>query len=310
MVTEIIILLLGLSLLLFSADKVVYYSDIIAKHFNLSPMLVGITIVAFGTSAPELIVTIFAAINDPPNTDAIIGNIIGSNIANILLILGFAGLFLKLSLKNVSKKDIFYLGIISLYFILIFFIEEKVTSYILFGFAILVLLFLHYIKNFNSVEPTETNLSFSNKNYILLVLSFIGLFFGGKIFLDNSLTIFSYFGISEAVIGITILAIGTSLPELITVGVSYLRKKGDIGVGNILGSNMMNILFVFFPGVIITNLRGYDFILSSINIDYLILLFLATLVIALLSFLKITLSKLISSLFLFFYFVYIYWILI
>ena len=87
MVTEIIILLLGLSLLLFSADKVVYYSDIIAKHFNLSPMLVGITIVAFGTSAPELIVTIFAAINDPPNTDAIIGNIIGSNIANILLIL-------------------------------------------------------------------------------------------------------------------------------------------------------------------------------------------------------------------------------
>ena len=184
------------------------------------------------------------------------------------------------------------------------------TSYILFGFAILVLLFLHYIKNFNSIESTETDLSFSKKNYVLLVLSFIGLFFGGKIFLDNSLAIFSYFGISEAVIGITILAIGTSLPELITVGVSYLRKKSDIGVGNILGSNMMNILFVFFPGVIITNLQGYDFILSSININYLILLFLATLIIVLLSFLKITLSKLISSLFLFFYFVYIYWILI
>ena len=152
MVTEIIILLLGLSLLLFSADKVVYYSDIIAKHLNLSPMLVGITIVAFGTSAPELIITVFASINDPPNTDAIIGNIIGSNIANILLILGFAGLFLKLSLKNVSKKDIFYLGIISLYFILIFFIEEKVTSYILFGFAILVLLFLHYIRNLSLIH--------------------------------------------------------------------------------------------------------------------------------------------------------------
>ena len=121
MIIDIIILMFGLSLLLFSADRMINYSDIIAKYFRLSPMLVGITIIAFGTSAPEFIITLFAAFNNPPNTDAIIGNVIGSNIANILLILGFAGLFFNLSLKNISKKDIFYLGIVSFYFISIFF---------------------------------------------------------------------------------------------------------------------------------------------------------------------------------------------
>ena len=310
MIIDIIILMLGLSLLLFSADRMIHYSDIIAKYFRLSPMLVGITIVALGTSAPEFIITIFAAFNNPPNTDAIIGNVIGSNIANILLILGFAGLFFNLSLKNISKKDIFYLGIVSFYFISIFFIEERVTTYQLFGFFFLVILYIHYIKNFNSNEIISSNIKFSSRIYVLLFFSFIGLFFGGKIFLDKSLNIFLSLGISEAIIGISILAIGTSLPELITVGISYIKKKGDIGVGNIIGSNMMNILFVFLPGVLITNLRGYDFVLSSINSNYLLILLFATLAIIIMTYFKIVLSRLIALIFLISYISYIYWILI
>ena len=310
MIIDIIILMLGLSLLLFSADRMINYSDIIAKYFRLSPMLVGITIVAFGTSAPEFVITIFAAFNNPPNTDAIIGNVIGSNIANILLILGFAGLFFNLSLKNISKKDIFYLGIVSFYFISIFFIEERVTTYHLFGFFFLVILYIHYIKNFNSNEIISSNIKFSSRIYVLLFFSFIGLFFGGKIFLDKSLNIFLSLGISEAIIGISILAIGTSLPELITVGISYIKKKGDIGVGNIIGSNMMNILFVFLPGVLITNLRGYDFVLSSINSNYLLILLFATLAIITMTYFKIVLSRLIALIFLISYISYIYWILI
>ena len=189
MINEIIILVLGLSLLLLSADRVIHYSDVIARHFKLSPMLVGITIVAFGTSAPELIITIFAAFNNPPNTDAITGNVIGSNIANILLILGFAGIFFDLNLKNISRKDIFYLGIISLYFISIFYIEEKITIYLLFGFIFLVLLFIYYIKNFNSSEQSSSNINFSTRIYALLLFSFIGLFFGGKIFLKTGIVL-------------------------------------------------------------------------------------------------------------------------
>ena len=124
---------------------------------------------------------------------------------------------------------------------------------------------------------------------LFLIISLSFMIWARDYAIQNSVLLGKKFGVSDLFMGIFVIAIGTSLPELITVGVSYLRKKSDIGVGNILGSNMMNILFVFFPGIIITNLRGYDFILSSININYLILLFLATLLIALLSFLKITL---------------------
>ena len=130
MIFNITFLLIGLSLLLYSADKVVDYSDRIAKFHNISPVIIGLTLVAFGTSAPELVITIVASFNNPPNTDAIIGNVIGSNIANIFLILGLAGFFFNIDLKQISISDNNFFLIISVYFFSIFLLSPSINPYI------------------------------------------------------------------------------------------------------------------------------------------------------------------------------------
>ena len=122
MIIDFCILLIGLTLLLYSAEKMIVSADIIAKKYKLSPVLIGLTIVAFGTSAPEIVITLFAATKVVPATDAITGNIIGSNVANILLILGTSALFFNINLDKIGNKDIVYLIAISLYFSVLFYI--------------------------------------------------------------------------------------------------------------------------------------------------------------------------------------------
>jgi cation:H+ antiporter len=257
MFVDILILLVGLVLLLYSADMMINSSDSIAKKFQLSPILIGLTIVAFGTSAPELVITLFAAFKEIPATDAIIGNIIGSNIANILLILGTASLFFKIDLSNIGLKDNSFLIILTSYFAAMFYIASSLNFTIIIGLIVFVILFLNLLKNYESNNEELKFKEFSKRTYVILLFSFIGIFIGGKIFLDSSLSIFTTFGLEETIIGISILAIGTSLPELATVVISYIRKKGSIGIGNIIGSNIMNILFVFLPGAIIIKSRNF-----------------------------------------------------
>ena len=314
MVTQSIFLLVGLALLLLSADKMIDYSDQVAKRFKLSPILIGLTLVAFGTSAPELVVTLFASFNSPPNTNAVIGNVIGSNIANILLILGLSGLFFDLDFGKINKKDIIFLGVISLFFSLPFFFTDTLNFIYVIGYIIIIIFFLNHLRNYPAEIASKTTSEFSNKTYIFLALSFIGIFFGGKIFLSQALLIFTNLGLSEVIIGMTILAIGTSLPELITVLVSYFKKKGDIGIGNIIGSNIMNILFVFTSSIAIVQLRGFEFKLISINDgnnniinnnEMIIILLLATFILILLSIIKIRLSKVIAIMLLALYFLYL-----
>ena len=302
MILNILILLIGLAVLLYSADKVVLYSDKIAKYHNLSPLFIGLTIVAFGTSAPELVITIFAALNNPPNTDAIIGNVMGSNIANILLIFGCGGLFFKLDFKSLNKKDTIYLSIISAYFIFILIFNKEIDYLITAGFILIIFYARYIFINFKKLETeVYTDINFSNLIYPLLLLAFIGLFAGGKLFLDKSLEIFISLGIPEVTIGVTILAIGTSLPELATVFISYIKKNIDIGIGNIIGSNIMNILFVFLPGILITRIRGVEFPINEIPINMIVVFALATLFIIIIILSNIKLNRLIAILFLLFY---------
>ena len=302
MILNILILLIGLSVLLYSADKVVIYSDKIAKYHNLSPLLIGLTVVAFGTSAPELVITIFAAINNPPNTDAIIGNVMGSNIANILLILGCGGLFFKLDFKSLNNKDVIYLSIISVYFIFILIFFHVINIFITVGFILIIFYARYIIINYKKSETeVSTDVSFSNLIYPLLLLAFIGLFAGGKLFLDKSLEIFISLGVPEVTIGVTILAIGTSLPELVTVFISYIKKNIDIGIGNIIGSNIMNILFVFLPGILITQIRGFEFFITEIPIAMIVVFALATLFIIIIILSNIRLNRWIAIFFLSFY---------
>ena len=305
MFVDILILLIGLVLLLYSADMMIGSSDLIAKKFQLSPILIGLTIVAFGTSAPELVITLFAAFKEIPATDAIIGNIIGSNIANILLILGTASLFFKIDLSNIGLKNISFLLILTSYFVAMFYIASSLSITIIIGLIVFVILFLNLLKNYGSDNEDVKFKEFSNRAYVILLFSFIGIFIGGKIFLDSSLSIFTTFGLEETIIGISILAIGTSLPELATVVISYIRKKGSIGIGNIIGSNIMNILFVFLPGAIIIKSRNLDFSLENTDLIHLNVLVLVTLIITAMSLLKMKLNKIFALGFLVSYVVYI-----
>ena len=305
MFVDILILLIGLALLLYSADMMIGSSDVIAKKFQLSPILIGLTIVAFGTSAPELVITLFAAFKEIPATDAIIGNIIGSNIANILLILGTASLFFKIDLSNIGLKNISFLIILTSYFVAMFYIASSLSITIIIGLIVFVILFLNLLKNYGSDNEDVKFKEFSNRAYVILLFSFIGIFIGGKIFLDSSLNIFTTFGLEETIIGISILAIGTSLPELATVVISYIRKKGSIGIGNIIGSNIMNILFVFLPGAIIIKSRNLDFSLENTDLIHLNVLVLVTLIITAMSLLKMKLNKIFALGFLVSYVVYI-----
>ena len=305
MFVDILILLIGLALLLYSADMMIGSSDLIAKKFQLSPILIGLTIVAFGTSAPELVITLFAAFKEIPATDAIIGNIIGSNIANILLILGTASLFFKIDLSNIGLKNISFLLILTFYFVAMFYIASSLSITIIIGLIVFVILFLNLLKNYGSDNENVKFKEFSNRAYVILLFSFIGIFIGGKIFLDSSLNIFTTFGLEETIIGISILAIGTSLPELATVVISYIRKKGSIGIGNIIGSNIMNILFVFLPGAIIIKSRNLDFSLENTDLIHLNVLVLVTLIITAMSLLKMKLNKIFALGFLVSYVVYI-----
>ncbi len=305
MFVDILILLIGLVLLLYSADVMINSSDLIAKKFQLSPILIGLTIVAFGTSAPELVITLFAAFREIPATDAIIGNIIGSNIANILLILGTASLFFKIDLSSIGLKDNIFLLILTSYFAAMFYIASSLSFTIIIGLVVFVILFLNLLKNYESDNEEEEFRDFGKRTYLILLFSFIGIFIGGKIFLDSSLNIFTTFGLEETIIGISILAIGTSLPELATVVISYIRKKGSIGIGNIIGSNIMNILFVFLPGAIVIKSRNLDFPLENIEIVHINALVLVTLIITVTSMLKLKLNKIFALGFLASYAIYI-----
>jgi len=306
MVLNILILLIGLSLLLYSADQMISSADLIAKKFSLPPILIGLTIIAFGTSAPELVITIIAASKTIPATDAIIGNIIGSNIANILLVLGVSSFFFKIDLSKIRYKDNIYLLIITAYFSILFYLVDEINLYHSAGFIFLIILFLNQLRNYEEDKGENEKNKFSKLTYLKLIISFFGIFIGGKVFLDSSLNIFTSLGLEETIIGISILAIGTSLPELATVVISYVRKKGSIGIGNVIGSNIMNILFVFLPGIIIVQSRNLNFFIPDDILLHVNVLILSTVIVLGLSLLKFTMSKFTSLIFIVFYIIYIF----
>ena len=305
MILNVLILLTGLSLLLYSADQMIGSADLIAKKFSLPPILIGLTIIAFGTSAPELVVTIIAASKTIPASDAIVGNVIGSNIANILLVLGVSSFFFRIDLGKIRYKDNIYLFVITAYFSILFYLADEINLYHSAGFIVLVIIFLNHLRDYEEDLKESSISKFSNLTYLRLILSFVGIFIGGKVFLDSSLNIFTSLGLEQTIIGITILAIGTSLPELATVVISYVRKKESIGIGNVIGSNIMNILFVFLPGVLIIQSRNLDFFMPNNILLHVNILILSTLIILSLSLLKLTISKFTSLIFIIFYIIYI-----
>ncbi len=270
------LLLLGFLLLIKGADLLVEGSASLAVRFSISPMVIGLTIVAFGTSSPELVVNIIASLRG--NTDLSFGNIIGSNIVNILLILGIAGLINPISThRNTVWREIPFalLGSLVLIFMCNDFIFDQSENVMSRSEGIVLLFFfiIFLIYNF-AISKVETDDAekFTEMNTVKMVLYILlglgGLFFGGQFVVNNSVDIARHFDVSDRIIGLTIVAIGTSLPELFTSAVAAHKGQSDIAMGNILGSNIFNIFFILAVSALIRPLPFN----SAMNLDLMVLI--------------------------------------
>ncbi len=254
MTLNIILLLAGFALLIKGADFLVLGSSSLARRFNISELVIGLTIVAMGTSTPEMVVSLIAAMKG--QNDVAVGNVIGSNIFNIFVILGISALIIPIVVQHSTiVKEIPY-TIIAAFMVLLLandhlFTDNRenrigfVDGLILLAFFAI---FLYYI--FRNMKNDNPEMPMDQKNYslwksLLLIGAGIGgLVLGGSLSVNNAVDIAETLGISERIIGLTILAAGTSLPELATSAVAAYRKNADIAVGNVVGSNIFNIFLV------------------------------------------------------------------
>ena len=250
---EIIIYLLGGVVFLFAgAEGLVRGSSSLELKIGISPLVIGLTIVGFATSSPELVVSIKAALIG--SSEIVLGNVIGSNIANIALILGCAALIrpLKVNVDVIRKEVPILIGVSVLLIIILIDGEVGLIEGIIFILGIIIyvvvsVLFAKKEKSIDTESAFEEEFQSKFKTPLLLLLIAVGaglLIFGANIFLKSAIEIAKLFGMSEAVIGLTVVAIGTSLPELITSAVAAIRNKADIAIGNAVGSSIFNILFI------------------------------------------------------------------
>jgi cation:H+ antiporter len=251
MLINLLLLVLGLFLLIKGANWLIDGASSLARKYQISDLAIGLTIVAFGTSAPELVVNAFASYEN--HQDLVFGNVIGSNNFNLFVILGIAGLITPLIVQSsTAKKEIplSFLALLVMYVLTNdFLVDEQILSRM--DGVILILffiLFLYYV--YRNLKTDTTVVSVAPKSYstgklaILIIAGLAGLVIGGKLMVDNAVEIAASLGVSEKIIGLTIIAAGTSLPELATTVVAALKKNNDIAVGNIIGSNIFNIFFI------------------------------------------------------------------
>lgn len=303
------ILVLGLVILLLGGKFLVDGASAIAVKLGLSAGLIGLTIVAFGTSAPELLVSVNAALKG--TSDIAIGNVVGSNIANISLVLGISAILYPIALHlSVLKLDYFFALISSVLFYLIALNQEisRFEGILLTILLIAVNLYIYKkLKGTSSEESQgDINVNYSSLKAILLILvGVLGLYYGSDLFVDSAVEVSRKFGVSERVIGVTVIAIGTSLPELTTSVIAAFNKKTDIAIGNILGSNIMNVLGIIGITAIVQPIPVSDQFLKS---DFIWMIGLTLLLFPILKS-KLNISRIEGGVLLLAYLIYIYIIL-
>ncbi|MFT6211335.1 MAG: cation:H+ antiporter [Bacteroidia bacterium] len=245
----------GFLLLIKGADWLIEGAADIARKFRIPEIVIGLTVVAFGTSAPELAVNIIASING--NNGLAIGNIVGSNIANVLLILGVAGTITSLSVqKNTVWREIPFSLFAAL--LLGFLVNDQISGdsqtdqisradgLILIGMFVLFLFYTFHLGKNNLTEelPEADDARPMWKSIGMLIIGLAGLVIGGKWIVDGAVSLALLFGYSESFVGLTVVAIGTSLPELATAVVAVRKGNTDLAIGNVIGSNVFNIFWV------------------------------------------------------------------
>lgn len=259
LVVTLVFLILGLVLLTKGADWLVDGSSDLARYLKISPLLVGLTVVALGTSLPEFVVSLIAALGGSP--DIAFGNIIGSNITNIGLIIGLSALIFPLVVRSTTIMYEFPFLLVSSFLLLLLANDSYIFGRNTFSiggldgiiFVAMLGFFLWYVVTSAKTQKNGTLKQFAKeykhvnplwKNSFFIVLGATLLVIGSKLFVSNASLLARLWGVSEGIIGLTIVSIGTSLPELFTAVVAAWKKEGDIAVGNIVGSNIFNVLLV------------------------------------------------------------------
>ena len=279
-------MLVGFAVLVYGADKLVEAASSLASRFGISQLVIGLTIVAFGTSAPEMVVNVFASLEG--SSQMVLGNVLGSNIFNVLAILGISSLFLPLKVKtNTTWIEIplsFLAAILVLVLVSDVWLNHFEQNSITKGDGVVLLLFFSVFLVYNMMvskspdqqpENLEIELFSTKKSIFGIIIGLVGLILGGKLIVDNAVFIAQEMGLSERIIGLTIVSIGTSLPELATSIAAVRKNKVDIAIGNVVGSNIFNVFFILGVSAVIgpVGVVGANFIDIYINILAGLLLF-------------------------------------
>ncbi len=283
MTTDLIIFSIGLLLLYFGSLWLVNGSASLARSLGIRPIVIGLTVVAFGTSAPELVISIVSALKG--KSMIAVGNVIGSNICNIALVLGLAAMLHPIrSHPAVLSRDIPLMLAISVYLLLL---SLNSTIGRLEGVSLLTGIILYTWYNYSiatqqapvPLDVSETGLAAEPemmprwKQVVLIVTGIAGVVVGADFLIDAAVNIMSVFGVSEKFIGLTVVALGTSLPELATSVMAACKGEMDISIGNLLGSNVFNILSVLGAAAVVRPIHiPGGFIESGLLIDYMVMM--------------------------------------
>lgn len=263
MLFNIVSILAGFILLVKGAEYLVEGASALARRLGVPALVIGLTVVAFGTSAPEFFVNVDAAING--STDIAVGNILGSNFANILIILGIAACFapMRLQISTIWKEIPFSLLAAVLVFILGCdkFFDGSISNELsrtdgiaLLGFFIIFLVYSYSLSKNQTQQPEQSADASLSKTVFSIICGLIALVIGGRFVVTGAVSIATLLGVSQNLIALTIVAVGTSLPELVSSIVAARKGHVDIAIGNVVGSNIFNIFFVLAVSAIITPL--------------------------------------------------------
>ena len=302
-------LLMGLFLVVKGADILISSAVAIGKKYGVSDFFIGLIVIGFGTSLPELLVSVDAIIKKSPEIS--IGNVIGSNISNILLVLGAALYISKMDLRKISRFDNFFHLIVHIFFLLtvwllVFDYKIGVVFLILFSFYIYKSFNNSLSKNENELETNDFFAKIVFKKPLIIglptvIFSIILTFFGAEFTVDSVIEISNFFGISDSFLALTLVALGTSLPEIITSIRAAQKKMSELIIGNIIGSNIYNLLLILG---FVSLFEAFSFPIDILFFDV-IFLFVCTVGFSVLLYVKNELSKKFSWVFITFYFFYL-----
>lgn len=265
MLMAFLLLIVGFVLLVRGADTFVDGAVSVARRFHIPSIVIGTTLVAIGTSAPEAAISIAAALRGSDGVS--IGNIIGSNITNIFLILGMTAVIGTIPLqKNTKKYELPFVGIITLLLCLVGMWFGMISRLVAFGFLVLFIGFIAYtiiIARRGGTPDTEYKKIPIVETIVMIVAGIAALVIGSDLTVDSAMEIARYANVSERVIGLTVVALGTSLPELVVCVAAAIKREYDMAIGNIVGSNIFNILFVLGAAAAIRPLPFSDAFLTD-----------------------------------------------